>query len=515
MSKTYSLVMTNNTFMGIVGPQVTLYGQTARPQPPMGLAYACNSVARAGWKPILFDSLARGYNHYIEDKNEGIRVTGLSIDDVVSKVSQVKPRVIGVSLGLSTDHDYIKKLVEKIKRNYNCPVLLGGSEASLMHKELLDGLPVEKIPADFVITGRDIGSGEDSVYSLLKAIEKGKDYEKVPGISFKKDGKVITTNPVRVTQESLSKLEPPRRDLFKMIDNQDIYSQINQSHTGVVDFPPYAVMHTSRGCGGACTFCHTQYNGFDKTLIRRPLDNIFSELMDLKERGVKTISIEDDNFGGFGSEQNRLAVNVLQEVERLGFKGVYFPNGMTIKSMINSDYAILRQLRKMADKGIKVRNSLPAESGDDKTLRELIRKPHNLEEIQLALEELQKGYLRHENIDIDSFFMVGVVGYDPRTVKFLKESKGSIQRTFDLADKVSDAGMRVNIWWMKPNPNGPQYKLWREKFPNDPFYKLQFSFTPGIWGTRDEEERLNERIKQKNKEMQDKGTGSKRPIYPI
>ncbi len=502
--------MTEKTFLGIVGPQVTLYGQTARPQPPMGLAYVFNSVARAGWNPVLFDSLAEGNDCYFEDKREGIRVTGLPAEKVVKRVAEVRPDVIGVSLGLSTDHDYVKKLVERIKESYDCPLVLGGSEASLVHKEILEGLPVEKIPADFVITGRDIGSGEESVYELLRTIERSGDYEAVPGISFLRDGKVVTTQPVRVTQESLSTLSLPTRDLFARREGKDIYSAINQSHTGPVDYAPYGVMHTSRGCGGGCTFCHTQYNGFDRTLIRRSLENIFSELGDLKSRGVQTISIEDNNFGGFTSEQTDLAVKILEEIEKLGFRGVYFPNGMTVRSMNNNDFAILRQLRGMADNGIRVRNSLPAESGDDRTLKELIRKPHNLDEVQVVLEELRDGYLGHPNIDIDAFFMVGVVGYDDK-----RETEESIQKTFDLADRVSDLGMRVNIWWMKPNPNGPQYKMWREKFPDSPFYRLQFSFTPGIWGSPEKELRLDEMIRKKNSQMNKKGAGSKRPIYPV
>jgi radical SAM superfamily enzyme YgiQ (UPF0313 family) len=481
----------------------------------MGLAYIFNSVERAGWEPILLDALAEGYENYFEDEEKGIRVTGLPPEKVVERVLQIKPEVVGFSLGLSTDHDYLKSLVKKIKGAYDCLAVLGGSEASLMHKEILGGLPIERIPVDFVVTGRDIGSGEESVYQLLKVIEDGGNYEDVRGISFRQEGHVVTSAPVGITDESLAKSDLPKRDLFAKIGDQDIYSHINQSHTGPVDYTPYAVMHTSRGCGGACTFCHTQYAGFDKALIGRSLGNIVSELEDLRRRGVQTVSIEDDNFGGFSPERTDLAVKILEEVEKSGFRGVYFPNGMTIRSMINNDYAILRQLRSMADRGIKVRNSLPAESGDDATLKELIRKPHDLDDIRAVLRELRRGYLGHENIDIDSFFMVGVVGYDPGTGEFLRESRGSVQRTLDLADEFSDLGIRVNIWWMKPNPNGPQYRLWREKFPDEPFYKLQFSFTPGIWGSEEEELRLDEMIRKKNREMSKKGAGSRRPIYPV
>jgi radical SAM superfamily enzyme YgiQ (UPF0313 family) len=497
------------TFLGVVGPQITLRGQKARPQPPMGLAYILGEVERTGWKPILFDTFAEGYDNYFEGE---VRVTGLPTKEVIERIKKEKPDAIGVSLGVSTDHDYIKKLVEQIKKTTDAPIILGGSQASLMRKEIYEGLPIEKIPADYVVTGRDIGSGEESIRELLKAIEKGKGFEKVKGIAYKKNNLIIT-EPVRVTEKTLANLQLPKRDLLKQIDNIDIYSSLNYSHTGPIDYPPYGVMHTSRGCGGRCTFCHTQYTNFDRTLIRRTLNNIFLEFKDLKERGVQTLSIEDDNFGGFTKEQTELAERILIEAENYGFKGVYFPNGMTIRSMINNDYAILRQLKGMADKGIKIRNSIPAESGSNETLKNIIRKPHSTEEVELVIKELEKEYLDHENIEIDTFFIAGLVGYDKG--EFIREPLSSVEKTFELADKVSDLGMIVNIWWMKPNPNGPQYNLWRSQNPEEPFYKLQFAFPPGIWGTLEQEQKLEEMIRAKNKEMHSKGMGSKRPIYPV
>ena len=87
-----------NKFLGIVGPQVTLYGQVARPQPPMGLAYVMNSVVQAGWEPEIFDSLAEGAETYIENASEGIRVTGLDSEQVLKKITEIKPDLIGVTL---------------------------------------------------------------------------------------------------------------------------------------------------------------------------------------------------------------------------------------------------------------------------------------------------------------------------------------------------------------------------------------------------------------------------------
>jgi len=502
-------------FLGLVGPQVTLLGQTARPQPPIGLAYIFNAAAKAGWQPILFDSLAEGYEHFLENTELGIRVTGLAADEVVKKIMEINPNAIGISLGLSTDHDYVRILIERIRIAYTGPIILGGSQASLMHQEILAGLPIERIPVDFVITGRDIGSGEKSTLRLLQALEGNGNFEKVPGIAFKQFGKVIVTKPVCVDESSLHLLEMPRRDLFAKRNGIDIYSFINQSHTGPVDHLPYAVMHTSRGCGGACTFCHTQFGDFNRKLIRRSLANVFAELEYLRSQGVRTISIEDDNFGGFTPAQLDFADEVLEKIKNLNFQGLYFPNGMTIQSMINGNFHLIRKLRELADYGIKIRNSIPAESADNHTLQHIIHKPHSVEDIDQLLKELKDRYLTHEHIDLDVFFMVGVVGYDHKRQEFVREHENSMKVTLELADRTANLGVRVNIWWMKPNPNGPQYKLWRQFNPGAPFSKLQFAFPPGIWGSEEDELKWNGIIIAKNREMKELGVGSRRPIFQI
>ncbi|MBU0648820.1 B12-binding domain-containing radical SAM protein [Patescibacteria group bacterium] len=502
-------------FFGLVGPQVTLFGQAARPQPPMGLAYIFNAVEQAGWEPIFFDSLAEGFGSIFEDRELGIRVTGLSIKRIIKRIEEVAPDVIGLSLGLSTDHDYVRRLAQEIRATYQCPIILGGSEASLMHTEILSGLPVERIPANFVVTGRDIGAGEETVLRLLKELSGEQRYEEVPGLAFLQDKKVVVTSSVRVDDAILASLAMPRRDLFPISNGVDIYSSINLSHTGPVDPPPYAVMHTSRGCGAACTFCHTRYGGFDRTLIRRSLSNVFSELEYLRDRGVNTVSIEDDNFGGFSTNQLDFSLAVLEKVQELEFQGLYFPNGMTIRSMINDGFRLLRKLRELADAGLKIRSSLPAESGDDHTLRHIINKPHGVNDISQISRELMTGYLAHENIDLDVFFMIGAVGYNYRDGQFLREKKASMRKTLELADKMANLGIRVNIWWMKPNPNGPQYKLWRSLNPEAPFYFLQFAFPSGIWGDEEEELYWNEIIEKKNEEMGKQGVGSRRPIFRV
>ncbi|MBU0760059.1 MAG: hypothetical protein KJ858_00040, partial [Nanoarchaeota archaeon] len=173
-----------------------------------------------------------------------------------------------------------------------------------------------------------------------------------------------------------------------------------------------------------------------------------------------------------------------------------------------------RTLRTMADSGIKVRSSLPFECGNDHTLRDLIRKPHSLGNIKAVLSEVcTGGYLSHPNIELDAFFMAGIV--DHQDGRFISETHKSIADTFSLARRTAEKGILVNVWWMKPNPGRPQYDLWRNKFPDKPFHELQFLYPSGLWGTEEEEKRLDEEIKKINLETTRAGVGSKRPIYPV
>ncbi|MBU0977416.1 MAG: cobalamin-dependent protein [Nanoarchaeota archaeon] len=502
-------------FIAVVPPQVTLFGQEARPQPPMGITYALNGVARAGWEPTLIDFCAEYYYNFSEDKKKGIRITGANEEEAAERVSREDPETIGVSVGVSTDHDVTKSLIDRIrKRLPNTPIIIGGSHASLMNCRLLNGYPVERMNVDYIVTGRDLGSGESTIERLLNALDSGESLEKVPGLLFRKDSEVHETPKVLVTEQSLANLGLIRRDLFAQRDGMDVYSKINRSHTGPVDNIPYAVMHTSRGCGAQCTFCHVAAEGYDRTPIGISLENITKELDLLNGEGIQTMSIEDDNFGGFDSERTRLAIKILKEIKRRGFKGIYFPNGLTLKSYQNNDFALPRTLRSLADSGIKVRSSLPFECGNDDTLKNLIGKPHNLSNINAVINEVcGGGYLGHPNIELDAFFMAGIVGY--KKGKFTSETRESIEDTFSLARRVAEQGVLVNVWWMKPNPGCPQYSLWRSNFPDKPFYELQFLYPSGIWGTEEEEQKLNDEIRGINLEMVKAGVGSKRPIYPV
>lgn len=495
----------NKKIMFIVPPGISNRGATLRIHPPDGIACVSSELLENGYDVRLLDSKAEGYNKWREYEGRNVRITGLDQKSITREIEGEEPRLIGIHYGVSTDHFSVKNLVGEIKNSFETPIVLGGFAASALYKEILGGTEyeIEKIPGvDFVISGRGIGAGERVVTELLEKIEKvEKDFHNIRGLVFKEKGHVIETNPPFI---DLKNLKIPARAVYKKVDGSDIYSQINNPHSGPIDNLPYAILTTSRNCNYKCTFCSTPY-GWD----RKSINLIKKELRQLREEGVRTVQIEDDNFGGHREKDVRDACKVADKIYELDFKELDFPNGLTIRSMIGYDFALLRKLRTLSENEVKIGISVPFESGSDYTL-EISRKPHNMEMSKKLLNELVSGgYVNNPNFNLEAFFMVGVINeYGDR------ERWEDIRKTFEFAEEVGRKyEMRVNVWICKPNPPNHQYREWRKRNPEAGFEKLMFSDPSGIWGNEEEEMLLFEKVKQFNEQTFEEGFGSKRNIF--
>lgn len=95
---------------------------------------------------------------------------------------------------------------------------------------------------DFIVRGE----GEYTLLELVKEIGKHQPaFEKINGISFKKDSRIITTKP-RPLIENLDELPLPAYDLMPMKD---------YGKSKYLFHPGGATIHHSRGCVGNCSFC--------------------------------------------------------------------------------------------------------------------------------------------------------------------------------------------------------------------------------------------------------------------
>lgn len=64
--------------------------------------------------------------------------TGLRIGEVVSRLTKLKPDVIGVSCATVVDRGEVSKMIYGLKKFFpTTPIILGGHEASFWYREIL------------------------------------------------------------------------------------------------------------------------------------------------------------------------------------------------------------------------------------------------------------------------------------------------------------------------------------------------------------------------------------------
>ncbi len=117
----------------------------------------------------------------------------------------------------------------------------------------------------------------------------GKPLEELPGVSFRKDGKVVN-NPERGVIENLDELpwvsKVYKRDLD--VTNYNVPFLLN----------PFISLYTSRGCPAMCTFCLWPQTHSGHRWRLRSSDDVAAEMKYIKENfpQVREVFFDDDTF---------------------------------------------------------------------------------------------------------------------------------------------------------------------------------------------------------------------------
>lgn len=143
----------------------------------------------------------------------------------------------------------------------------------------------------------------------------------------------------------------------------------------------------SRGCPFKCIFCAShRVHGRDMRYVS--LDRVKDDLLCLRDQyGAKLIVFQDDHF--MGDKNN--AIEILKFVKGSGLKA-FFPNSLAI-------YALdLDTLQLLKDVGM-VQIQLSIESGSDRVLRKVMRKPQKLSHVKRVVDDCRKlGIYTNANI---------------------------------------------------------------------------------------------------------------------
>ncbi len=207
-------------------------------------------------------------------------------------LDRVKPSFAGLS-AMSFQYATALKVAACIKEfRPDLPLVLGGYHATVLGDEVTSTEPGRTL-FDYVIRGE----GETAFNGLVHAFAARSGFEKVAGLSWKKDN--VWTHNERGPLEDLSKLKIPKRSARLWADECFLMGLQPSGKSGSLFAgilkQGFDVVESSRGCTMVCNFCSIQHM-YGRSFRTYPLERVMADIADSKARGAKWIVFADDNI---------------------------------------------------------------------------------------------------------------------------------------------------------------------------------------------------------------------------
>jgi len=191
-------------------------------------------------------------------------------NEIESAICSYSPDIIGIST-MTPSYPAALTIARIAKKVSRALVIFGGVHATVLSHEVASSKFV-----DFVIRGE----GERTIIDLLNCIEKGTDPRNVSGITYKKDGKIIST---------------PDRELIKNLDTIPFPDKTSLLFPERYPAARHNSIIVGRGCTSRCHFC-SNHILWGKRYRLRSSENVFEELKLLCEDNGEPIRFTDDNL---------------------------------------------------------------------------------------------------------------------------------------------------------------------------------------------------------------------------
>ncbi len=228
---------------------------------PIGLEYVAEAAVLAGIEVSILDlALA-------DDPAAALR----------EHLSAREPALIGLSFRNVDDCFWpsaqwfvpdLADLVRRIRTLSDAPIVIGGVGFSVFAERI-----VEHAGADFGIRG----DGEWATISLYRELQGGRDFSRVEGLVWRRDGRIHSNAPAWPAELSL----PARRE---MVDNVAYFERGGQCG-----------FETKRGCNRQCLYCADPLAKGPVPRSRKPIE-IADEIESLLARGIDVLHTCDAEF---------------------------------------------------------------------------------------------------------------------------------------------------------------------------------------------------------------------------
>lgn len=335
---------------------------TKYPQPPMGLALIAAVLEREGYQVSVLDANALR----LQPEDVALLVT----DANVVGLTAMTPTV---STAISIAH-HLKRAKPDLT------IILGGAHATLLPEETLAAAP----EIDIILRGE----GEATIIELLRALEHKQPLDSVPGISYRQDGKVISTA-ARTTTTDLDSLPFLAYHLLPWRRYKPY-----PPHGRAL---PFAAIITSRGCPYRCSYCSKPIFG-NKFRGQSP-ERVVDEVAYYQEKfGIKELAFYDDVF----TLNKKRAYAIADEILKRGLKICW--TGETRVNLVDKE--LLRHMKQAGCYAI----AYGIESASPEILN-ILNKDITLEQVEAAVDITQEVGLQ-----TIGYFMIGSPGETPETV---------------------------------------------------------------------------------------------------
>jgi len=355
------------------------------------VSHSFEDNSRTHYNPNTAYSLGLAYlASFLEMKGHQVDVLWLDCFDfvyahkrILSKIEEIKPDVLGIQM-FTMNRVSSYRLIEDCSRKYpKIKIVAGGIHASAMPEQI-----IEKYKNVIIV----IGEGEITFSELMSAFRSGRKLEKIKGLVFWKDGRLVKTEERELIYD-LDSLPFPKHE---------IYFDSEPQRTG-------AHIITSRGCPFNCSFC-CLFLISKRKHRKRSINNIIKEIVGLKRKypRLKTIQFHDDTF-------------TLDNNREIEFCKKIIPYKLDIKfSASGRIKPVSEEMLYYMEKAGFEKVMFGLETGAEKLMKN-IHKAINKKDVEQLFHMLKK-----RNFLIVIFLMVGFPG----------ENENTVQETIDFVKKL-------------------------------------------------------------------------------
>jgi anaerobic magnesium-protoporphyrin IX monomethyl ester cyclase len=386
----------------------------------------------------------------IHDKGYNVKVIDQRIDEkwkqTLKKEINQNPVCVGITTMTGKQIDYSLEVAKFIRSlNPNMPIVWGGVHPSLLPEQTLENEYV-----DIVV----IGEGERTLLELVKALENRQPLDKIKGLGYKKDNKIIINEP-RLPEDLNEMPDVP----YDLVNVKDYFIQTYES-------PKTLSFLSGKGCPYRCSYC---YNIKFNNRRWRPIEaeKIVNRIKKLLVYEPEAIEFVDDLFFVDRKRNEKICKLIIKE----GIKLKFIAN-CRVDFIARNDIEFFKLIKKAGFNELYI----GLETGSKKSLL-AINKDSTLEDVDIANKKLKEVGIK----PIYSF-MGGFPG----------ETGEDLKQTVDLMIKLNKENPYASLTSMKtftPFTGTPLFETCKKngfKVPKTLEGWAKFDYTTAIykWGSK-------------------------------